>query len=193
MSNGDHFIDYYNILRVNPNCNAKALANSYHILAKKYHPDHSDEADVAKLTEVIDAYKILKDTEKRADYDFLYSKTTGFVFSSTPDDLIDEKSALSDAEAHEKILLFLYKRRREHADDAGVVRYFVHELLKCSDEIFEFHIWYLKEKGYILTTEQGTLAITIDGVDHVISMSRTTLKEKLLLSQSSEDKNQENF
>lgn len=184
MSNAENFIDYYSILRVNPNCNAKTLANAYHILAKKYHPDHSDTADVAKLTELIDAYKVLKDAEKRAEYDFRYSSATGFIFSSTEDDFIDEKSALSDADAHIKILLFLYKRRRENAEDAGVVRYFVHELLKCSEEIFEFHIWYLKEKGYILTTEQGTLAITIDGVDHVISMSRTTLKEKLLLPQS---------
>ena len=35
-----------------------------------------------------------------------------------------------------------------------------------------------------MLTEQGTLAITIQGVDHVISMSRTTKAEKLLIAQS---------
>jgi curved DNA-binding protein len=67
----------------------------------------------------------------------------------------------------------------------GVAAFFLQEMLNCSDEHFEFHQWYLKEKGFIAVTEQGTLAITIKGVDHVISMSRTTTGEKLLIAQSS--------
>lgn len=190
MTNGEPFVDYYNILGSDPNCSARELETAYHFLAKKYHPDHSEIGDVAKLTEVIEAYKALKSPEKRAEYDILYSSTTGFIFSSVNDEIDEAKSAISDADAHTKILLFLYKRRRERAQDAGVGRYFVHEMLNCSDEIFEFHLWYLKEKGFIATTEQGTLAITIEGVDHVISMSRTTLREKLLLAQSSEGQDQ---
>ena len=58
-------------------------------------------------------------------------------------------------------------------------------MLQCSHEHFEFHKWYLKEKGYIVLTEQGTLAITIQGIDHVISLSRTSKAEKLLISQAS--------
>ncbi|MEO6153006.1 MAG: hypothetical protein ABIT09_10835 [Croceibacterium sp.] len=60
------------------------------------------------------------------------------------------------------------------------------EALNCSDEHFDFHVWYLKAKGFIETTEQGTLAITIQGVDHVISMSRTNKAEKLRIAQSGE-------
>jgi curved DNA-binding protein len=58
-------------------------------------------------------------------------------------------------------------------------------MLNCSDEHFEFHTWYLKAKGFIEITEQGTLAITIQGVDHVIDISRTNMMEKLLIAQSS--------
>ena len=54
----------------------------------------------------------------------------------------------------------------------------------CSDENFEFYIWYLKAKNFIEITEQGTLEITIQGVDHVISTSRATKAEKLLITQS---------
>jgi curved DNA-binding protein len=79
----------------------------------------------------------------------------------------------------------LYKRRREDAQNAGVPPFYLQEMLNCSDEHFEFHKWYLKEKGFIAITEQGTLAITIQGVDHVISMSRTTRAEKLLIAHSS--------
>ncbi|MCJ2179379.1 J domain-containing protein [Novosphingobium album (ex Hu et al. 2023)] len=183
MASSDPFIDYYDILQVDPNCTSKALETAYHGLAKKYHPDHADVPDVVKFTAVIGAYKVLKNPEERATYNLVYTQVTGFVFSSSD----DEKAPLSDAEAHEKILLFLYKRRREQAHDAGVGRYYVHEILNCPDELFEFHVWYLREKGFIATAEDGTLAITIEGVDHVIAMSRTNLKEKLRLIQSSDD------
>lgn len=191
MSDGDQFIDYYDVLGVNPNCSARDLEAAYHLLAKKYHPDHSDRPDVAKFTEAIEAFRALDSDSKRTAYDLVYAHATGFVFSSPEESHVDEQSAVSDADAHEKILLLLYKRRREQAQDAGVGRYYVKEILDCSEELFEFHLWYLREKGFIQTTEQGTLAITIEGVDHVISKSRSTLREKLLLTQSVQNQGKE--
>ena len=184
MAYREVFVDYYSVLQVDPNCSARELEAAYHLLAKLYHPDHGDSADVGKLTEVIDAYKTLRSPEERLKYDLHFASTTGFVFSTDDGDSSEELSALSDADAHAEILMFLYKRRREQAQDAGVGQFFVQEMLNCSDSVFEFHIWYLKAKGLIITTEQGTLAITIEGVDHVIAMSRTALKEKLMIAQS---------
>ncbi|WP_087576345.1 DnaJ domain-containing protein (plasmid) [Sphingobium sp. SJ10-10] len=180
MTNGEPFIDYYKILQVSPNCDARALETAYRFLAKKYHPDHVETADVTKFNEVIEAYKALRNPDQRAQYDLLYTGKTGFIFSANVE-VDDEKTANDDADAHAKILLFLYKRRRENAQDAGVGRYFVQKMLNCSDEHFEFHLWYLKSKSLIEITEQGTLAITIEGVDHVISMSQTIMREKLLI------------
>jgi curved DNA-binding protein len=188
MTDDQHFIDYYNILRVNPNCDAKILESAYRYLAKMYHPDRSDTADVTKFNEVIAAYRILRSPNKRAKYDLLYAKHNGSIWAELPldsDGEIDEKPALSDADAHARILVYLYKRRREDAQNAGVPPFYLQEMLNCSDEHFEFHKWYLKEKGFIAITEQGTLAITIQGVDHVISTSRTTRAEKLLIAHSS--------
>lgn len=191
MANDVQFVDYYNVLRVSPNCNARALESAYHLLAKQYHPDHTETADVAKLTEVIEAYRVLRHPEERAAYNLHYASATGFIFSSTTEEeLNSEKSALSDAEAHARILQMLYKRRREHAQEPGMSRLLVQDDLDCTDEVFDFHIWYLKEKGLILTTEQGTLAITVEGVDHIISTSRATLMENLRLTQSGEDEAQ---
>jgi hypothetical protein len=42
-------------------------------------------------------------------------------------------------------------------------------LLACPAEHLQFHIWYLKEKGWIRRTENGMLAITIEGVDRADS------------------------
>jgi curved DNA-binding protein len=183
---GDEFVDYYQILQVGPTCNAKTLEAAYRHLAKMYHPDHPETADSTRFNEVIAAYKVLRNQDKRAKYDQLYAERNGkHWFEPASGGDIDDSHAISDADAHAKILMYLYDKRRENAQNAGVIGFYLQDLLKCSDEHFEFHKWYLKEKGYIAITEQGTLAITIQGVDHVISMSRTTRAEKLLIAQAS--------
>jgi curved DNA-binding protein len=135
----------------------------------------------------MEAYRILRNPERRAQYDRLHNQNNReeWLKTASSDEVeIDENAALGDADDHAKILKFLYKRRRENAQNAGVVGFYLQNMLNCSDEHFEFHKWYLKEKGFIVITEQGTLAITIQGIDHVISMSRTTKAEKLLIAQS---------
>lgn len=189
MTTGDTFIDHYSILQIEWDCDPKSLEYAYRYLAKRYHPDHPDTSDVDKFNEVIEAYRALRDPERRAEYDLLYcSNTEGVPRPSPPDSEAKDgqNAALSDAELHEKTLRFLYKRRREHAHDAGVPPDSLQEMLKCSDDHFDFHVWYLKAKALVEFTEQGTLAITIQGVDHVIAGSRPLQAEKLRIAQSND-------
>ena len=188
MDAGQPFVDYYNVLRVRPNCDAKSLEAAYHALLKMYHPDHAGAADTAKFNGVIEAYKALRDPTKRAEYDLVYAEYNREEWAEAyPSGEAEsgEKAALDDADNHAEILMFLYKKRRENAQSPGVVGFYVQDMLGCSDEEFEFHKWYLKEKGFVVITEQGTLAITVQGIDHVISVSKTTRAERLLLTQSS--------
>lgn len=188
MADDQNFIDYYEVLQVSQNCDAKALEAAYRRLAKMYHPDRIDTADTVKFEEVTSAYRVLRDPNRRLKYDTLYHQNcTGKPQGSSQRDAeFDEESALSDAEDHEKILAYLYNRRRENAQDPGVIGFYLQEMLSCSHEHFEFHKWYLKEKGFLAITEQGMLAITIEGVDHVIGMSRAAKEEKLFLPKSIE-------
>ncbi len=39
----------------------------------------------------------------------------------------------------------------------------------CPRDHLEFHLWYLKAKGWIGRLENGTLAITVEGVDRTNS------------------------
>jgi curved DNA-binding protein len=187
MTDDQPFVDYYDILQVDPNCDVKFLETAYHHLAKKYHPDHTGAPDSGKFSELSNAYKVLRSRSKRAKYDILYfQRFPERISKSAPEceSRFDEGPALDDADAHARILQFLYRKRRENAQNAGVVSFYLQEMLQCSDEHFDFHKWYLKEKGFIVLTEQGTLAITVQGVDHVISTSRTMKAERLLLAQS---------
>ena len=186
MADDEPLIDCYEVLQVSPDCDTKTLEAAYRRLAKMYHPDNSGTSDPIKFNEVLAAYRAIRSSRRRqAESDRLYDQHNGehADFSGPGEGEVYGTAALRDAEDHAKILVFLYKRRRDDAQNPGVVAFHLQELLGCSYEQLEFHKWYLKEKGLITATEQGTLAITIHGVDHVISMSRSTRTEKLLLNQ----------
>ncbi len=62
--------DYYQILGVSRDVSKADLKKAYRVLARKYHPDVSKETNAeAKFKEVGEAYEVLKDPEKRAQYD----------------------------------------------------------------------------------------------------------------------------
>lgn len=176
--------DYYALLQVSPTCDTRILEIAYHYFAKRYHPDHDETADLERFNKVREAYATLKDPEKRAAYDRTRvhgAQANGFTLDAGLDP--DDQGALSDAQIHQKILSHLYKRRREYSKEPGAAAWLLQELLDCTDDEFAFHAWYLKSKGWIVATEQGTLAITVEGVDHVIQQSRDNLTEKIVIAQ----------
>jgi curved DNA-binding protein len=66
------FKDYYKVLGVAETADASEIKTSYRKLARKYHPDVSKEKDAElKFKELGEAYEVLKDPEKRAEYDQL--------------------------------------------------------------------------------------------------------------------------
>lgn len=66
------FKDYYTILGVDPTADEKAIKAAYRKLARKYHPDVSKEKDAElRFKEVAEAYDVLKDAQKRAEFDDL--------------------------------------------------------------------------------------------------------------------------
>ena len=64
------FKDYYKTLSVEPDADSKTIKTAYRKLARKYHPDVSQDHQAEdKFKEVSEAYEVLKDPQKRAEYD----------------------------------------------------------------------------------------------------------------------------
>ncbi|MCH7814710.1 MAG: DnaJ domain-containing protein [Planctomycetes bacterium] len=63
--------DYYEVLGVDRTASADEIKRAYRRLAKKYHPDRNadDPAAEGKFKEVQGAHDVLKDSQKRAQYD----------------------------------------------------------------------------------------------------------------------------
>jgi curved DNA-binding protein len=66
------FKDYYKILGVSTDADLKAIKTAYRKFARKYHPDVSTEKDAEKqFKDVAEAYEVLSDEKKRAEFDQL--------------------------------------------------------------------------------------------------------------------------
>lgn len=78
--------DYYAILGVARDASTADITKAYRKLAHKYHPDVSgDKASEEQFKEVAEAYKTLKDPEKRKAYDQLGQHTPGEEIHPPPD------------------------------------------------------------------------------------------------------------
>ena len=80
--------DYYADLGVQRDSSAEEIKRAYRKLARKYHPDVSKEEDSeARFKEVGEAYNVLKDPERRREYDELkqYQDSGGGGFQPVVD------------------------------------------------------------------------------------------------------------
>ena len=62
--------DYYEVLGVSKDADAKEIKKAYRKLAMKYHPDKNpgDKAAEEKFKEINEAYEVLSDENKRKMY-----------------------------------------------------------------------------------------------------------------------------
>ncbi|MEA5598123.1 J domain-containing protein [Rivularia sp. UHCC 0363] len=82
MQNLQNFRDYYEILGVSKDAPNEDIKKSYRRLARQYHPDLNpgDKTAEEKFKDINEAYEVLSDPSKRAQYDqfSLFWKQNGF-------------------------------------------------------------------------------------------------------------------
>ena len=96
----------------------------------------------------------------------------------------DSKAIGRDVEIQNKLLSIFYVKLRQNIQEPGIGNADLERLLGCPAEHLEFHLWYLKEKGWIKKTESGMYAITVEGVDRANSEYRGETASKLLTDRS---------
>jgi curved DNA-binding protein CbpA len=177
--NQDIFIDHYETLQVSPNADLETIERVFRMLAKRYHPDNEPTADADKFDLLVKAYRVLSDPKKRAGYDVKYEKARALQWK-----LFDEVSASEGVETDQRIqqgiLSLLYIARRRDAVNPAMGIFEMERLLSCPEKHMEFHVWYLKEKGWVQRTDTGGFAITASGVDAVADNDLLLRKDRLL-------------
>ena len=85
--------DYYQILGVSRDASDEEIKKAYRRLALKYHPDRNpdDPSAEERFKEIAEAYAVLSDPQKRAEYDRFGTVGGGdFNFSSPFEDLFED-------------------------------------------------------------------------------------------------------
>jgi len=162
------FTDCYEILEISPNANSETIERIFRYLALRYHPDNQDTGDLIRFGEIVEAHNTLRDPVKRAQYDLQHKDHSGFRWKLA-EEASNTKNIERDVVIQDKLLSILYVKRRQNINDPGTGDHELERLSGCPREHLGFHLWYLKAKGWIGRLENGTLAITVEGVDRTNS------------------------
>ena len=165
MEETHSFIDHYEMLQLSPNSDFDTIERVYRLLAKKYHPDNKTTGSADKFKMLVDSYRTLSDPEKRASYDASYEDGFKKRWQMLYKDIKNEPQ--DDRAIRNGILMLLYNARRQDTQQPGLGIYELEMNLNAPEKYLEFHLWYLKEKGWIQKTDNGQFAITVDGVDEI--------------------------
>jgi hypothetical protein len=161
-----NFIDYYELLQVSPNADDDTIQRVFRHLAMKYHPDHQNTPDDERFRRLVEAHKVLTDPESRAGYDAAYREYWNRKWKLVSESG-DSASFNGDREMREQMLSLFYVQRRRAMASPGIGEYEIARLLRTPLELVEFHLWYLRAKGWVERLDSGMLAISAAGVDQV--------------------------
>lgn len=159
--------DHYEVLQVSSRADQDTIQRVFRHLAKRFHPDNPESGDAVRFKQLVESFQLLSDPEQRAKFDVHYTQLHADRWR-----IFDQETALNDVSADRRIrtalLSILYTACRNDAGKPGVGELDLERMLECPEEHMRFHVWYLKENGWIRRTESGTLAITASGVDLVL-------------------------
>ncbi len=186
---GASFVDYYELLQVSPNADEDSIQRIFRHLAKRYHPDHQD-GDPEQFRLLVEAHEILMNPETRVAYDIKYQAFWDTKWKLAAD-ASDGRGFVDDRDVREHLLSLYYVQRRSKMQNPGLGEMEVARLMRIPIELVEFHIWYLKEKGWIERLDNGLLAITALGVDQVEKGRLRLTPDRLLTGSSADDERDE--
>jgi len=160
----NEFVDFYDLLQLSSNADSETIERIFRHLAKKLHPDHSEQTNNDQFIKIVEAYEVLSDPETRAGYDARYQDywNRKWKLASVASDMSELGD---DMVARERILSLLYVQRRRSMKSPGLGEVEISRLLNTPLEMVDFHLWYIRTKGWVERLDTGHLAITALGVD----------------------------
>lgn len=93
--------NYYDELEVSPSASKEVIERVYKVLAKKYHPDTTQELDKyaaeEKFKSISEAYEILSNDEKRQKYDLELKQSNPNISYEDYVNMVKERDSLNNA------------------------------------------------------------------------------------------------
>jgi curved DNA-binding protein CbpA len=158
--------DHYETLQISANAEPETIHRVYRLLAQRFHPDNTETGNSARFRELTEAYEVLSDPERRAQFDAVHQhfwrERWKIVDGSNGD--VDLRS---EQIARLTLLELLYTRRRTEPRQPSMSVLDVEALIGRPREHLEFSIWYLTQKRFVQRGDDSALTITAEGVDYL--------------------------
>ena len=158
--------DHYEFMQISPNAEPDTIHRVFKFLAARFHPDNPDTGDTDKFSLLKEAYDVLSNPARRAEYDATHAKETPETvpMSSSMDFMDNLEGELNRRVA---VLAVLYIRRRAYPNTPEVSLSAIEGSMGFPRDYLEFTLWYLLKKGYISRADNSALTLTAEGVDFV--------------------------
>jgi hypothetical protein len=174
--------DYYEFLQISPNAEPSTIHRVYRFLAGRLHPDNPGTGDAEKFLLLKQAFDVLSDPERRAEYDANLKKE-----APQPPPLSNSIDFMDniDGELNRRlaVLALLYLQRRTNPYKPEVSLAEVEMRMGFPRDYLHFTLWYLKNKNYITLGDNSDATLTAPGVDFVeLNRANVPILNRLLTS-----------
>jgi curved DNA-binding protein len=158
--------DYYEFLQISPKADADTIHRVFRFQAARLHPDNPDTGDSEKFFLLKQAYDVLSNPERRAEYDAARGNglSEPVPLSSMVDFMDDIEGEMNRRLA---VLAVLYFQRRANPYEPEVSLLDIERRMGFPRDYLEFTAWYLRNKGYITRADNSDFTLTAEGVDFV--------------------------
>jgi curved DNA-binding protein CbpA len=160
-------LDHYETLQISANAEPETIHRVYRLLAQRLHPDNKETGNAARFRELAEAYEVLSNPERRAQYDIVHQqfvRERWKVAESTEAGDVDYRA---EQITRMMLLELLYTRRRTEPRQPSVSILDVEALIGRPREHLEFSIWFLTQKRLVQKGDDSGLTITVDGAEYL--------------------------
>ncbi len=175
----DRTLDYYEVLQLSPNAEADTIHRVYRLLAQRLHPDNHETGSDEGFRALQEAYAVLSNPEKRAQYDINYQRLRQERWRLVSSGAESENDFGLEQRFRMTLLEALYTRRRMEPSEPSLYPGELESMLGRPREHLEFTLWYLLQKKLVARDDQSRLVITAEGVDHLEQNYRANLQKRL--------------
>ena len=178
-ANGD--VDYYEVLQVSDGAEPETVNRVYRMLAQRYHPDNRESGNESRFREITEAYHILSNPERRAQYDATYQKRRKERWRLVNAGNQSENDFEMEQVVRLTVLEALYTKRRLEPHSPGIYLVELERLLGRPREHLEFTIWFLNQKK-LINMDDARMQLTADGAEFLEDSYRSNIQRKRLQS-----------
>jgi len=160
-------VDYYEILQISSNAEPETIHRVYRMLAQRFHPDNQETGNDSRFRQVSEAYQVLSDPERRAQYDVGHQALRQDRWRLVSQGAQAENDFEVEQLVRLTVLEVLYTQRRLEPDQPGIFVVDLEKMIGRPREHLDFTVWYLLQKRLLQRGDNSILVITAEGVEYL--------------------------